>query len=125
MTTNETETVVNQMGNLAVESTQTLVDAAYLAQRQSAQLIQAWLSTLDANQKAQRDIATRLVQQSQEAQNLLQQYVRESVRSSADTFARATQAGINQATENFNAAAQQASSATQRAGSTAKEGSHK
>ena len=125
MSKNQTENVVNQMNDLAVQSTQTLVDAAYLAQRQSAELIQAWLNTLDSNQKAQRDIATRLVKQSQEAQNLLQEYVRESVRSSADTMTNPTQAGLQQATESFNAAAQGASSATQRAGSAAKESTQK
>jgi len=113
MNTTETENVVNQMSTLAVESTQTLVDAAYLAQRQSAELIQAWLNTLNTNQQAQREIAARLVQQAQEAQTLLQQYVRESVRGSADTMTRATQAGLNQAGEAFNTAAQQTEQAAQ------------
>ncbi|MBV9280903.1 MAG: hypothetical protein JOZ41_12545 [Chloroflexi bacterium] len=120
MAKDQTDTAVDRMSNLAVESTQTLVDAAYLAQRQSAQLLQAWLNTLDTNQKQQREIATRLVQQAQEAQQLLQQYAQESFRSTVDTFARSAQTGFQQASSNLNSAAQQANTASKRAESNVK-----
>ena len=90
MTKSPAEEVVNRMSNLAVESTQTLVDAAYLSQQQSAQLLQAWLNTLDATQKTQREIAAKLVKQAQEAQSLLQQFVRESLQSNVETFTKTT-----------------------------------
>jgi len=79
------------MNALAVDATQTFIDAAYLAQRQSAQLLQEWLNTLDAGQKEQREIASQLIKQTKEAQELLQQYVQESSRAGAEVFTKSTQ----------------------------------
>ncbi|GAC1320250.1 MAG: hypothetical protein NVS2B16_08410 [Chloroflexota bacterium] len=110
----QTENVSNRMNDLALESTQTLIDAAYLAQRQSAQLIQAWLNTLDANQQQSRDVAGKLLQQSQEAQKLLQEYVRDTVRTNADAFNQASQAGYANFTQGFSQVAEQVGNATQR-----------
>jgi hypothetical protein len=114
MTDKQTDTVVDRFNSLAVESTQTLVDAAYLAQRQSAQLLQAWLNTLDASQKSQREIATTLVKQAQEAQRLLQQYVRDSLQSNVETFTKTTQAQFKQAANNFNTVTEQVNAAGKR-----------
>lgn len=112
--TKENDTVVDRMNDLAVESAQTFVDAAYLAQRQSAQLLQAWMNSLDNTQQSQREIAGRLVQQAQEAQNLLQQYVQQSFRTGVDTVTRATQTGFQQASETVTNAAQQTNNASRR-----------
>ncbi len=95
MTNNSNQDVVNQMDTLAQQTTQTLVDAAYLAQRQTAELVQAWLNTLDQNQQQQRDIATQLMQQAQEGQRLLRQFVQETARSSTEAFKNAAQTGAN------------------------------
>lgn len=102
MTTNDTENVVNQMNDLAVQTTQTLVDAAYLAQQQSGQLIQAWLDTLGTGQKQQREIATQLVKQTQEAQSLLGQYVQQSIRNTAGAYTNAAQTGFQTVSETVN-----------------------
>jgi hypothetical protein len=110
----EKQTVVDQMNRLVAESTQTLVDAAYLAQRQSAELLQAWLNTLGSNQQAQREIAAKLVQQSQEAQKLLQQFVRETAQANVESFTKATQAGfdsVNTVVEQVNTNARRTESA--------------
>lgn len=115
----ETENVTKRMNDLALESTQTFIDATYLAQRQSAQLIQAWLNTLDNNQQQSRDVATRLLQQAQEAQSLLQQYVRDTVRANADALGQATQAGFTTMAQGFNQTAQQAATAGHQAAETA------
>lgn len=112
MTNDTTANMADRMNKLAVETTQTFIDAAYLAQRQSAQLLQAWLNTLDANQQEQRTIAARLIQQAQEAQNLLQQYVQESSRAGAEAFTKATQQGMNAAEQNVRRASQATSQAT-------------
>ncbi|MGI8826376.1 MAG: hypothetical protein ACR2JC_12145 [Chloroflexota bacterium] len=93
MESGRNEDVTNRMNKLATESTQTLIDAAYMAQQQSAQLMQAWLNTLDANQQQRRDIATRLLRQSQEAQQVLQEYVQESMRAGTGAFNQAADAG--------------------------------
>lgn len=114
------ETAADRINTLAVEATQTLVDAAYLAQRQSAELLQAWLNTLDAGQKQQREIAARLVQQAQEGQRLLQQYVQESVQTNVDTFTKATQAGFKQVNEAVSTVAEQVNSSAKRAESASK-----
>lgn len=82
-----------RMNSLAIDATQTFIDAAYLAQRQSAQLLQAWLNALDAGQQEQRDIASQLIKQSQEAQTLLQQFIQESSQLGADAFTRTTNKG--------------------------------
>ncbi len=105
MKTNQGENVADRMTNLAAESTQTLIDAAYLAERQSAQLLEAWLNTLDASQQQQREIAAKLVRQAQEAQQLLQQYVQESFRAGIEAFTQTTQTGFQQARQNVSAAA--------------------
>ena len=110
----QTEQVVNRMNDLAVETTQTLVDAAYLAQKQSAQLLQAWLGTLDSSQQAQRDVASRLVKQAQEAQNLLQQFVQQTFQANFDTLNRTAQSGFRQASDTMNTSAQQASTTAKR-----------
>lgn len=112
MNTNDAQTAANQMNQLAVDATQTLVDAAYLAQRQSAELLQAWLNTLSSNQEEQRQLAAKLVQQSQEAQQLLQRFVQESTRSGISAFNAAAQSGFNTASETINRASEQASSTT-------------
>jgi hypothetical protein len=91
MSTNQPESTTDRLNRLAMESTQTLIDAAYLAQRQSADLLRAWLNSLDATQQQQRDIATKLVEQTQEAQHLLRDFVRESTRASLDVATRASQ----------------------------------
>src|SRR5579859_3553348 len=88
MSTETKENVTERMSALAVDATQTFIDAAYLAQRQSTQLLQGWLNTLDAGQKEQREIESKLIKQTQEAQNLLQQYVQETSRVGAEAFTR-------------------------------------
>jgi len=104
MNTNEGEEIRNRMTDLATESTQTFIDAAYLAERQSAQLLEAWMNTLDTSQKQQREIAAKLVRQAQEAQQLLQQYVQESFRAGVDAFTHTTQTGFQQASRSTSAA---------------------
>jgi hypothetical protein len=90
MPTDTKENVTERMSALAVDATQTFIDAAYLAQRQSAQLLQAWLNTLDPGQKEQRAIASQLIKQTTEAQDLLQKYVQESSRAGAGVFTKPT-----------------------------------
>jgi hypothetical protein len=104
MNTNQNEEIRNRMTDLATESTQTFIDAAYLAERQSAQLLEAWMNTLDASQKQQREIAAKLVRQAREAQQLLQQYVQESFRAGVDAFTQTTQTGTQQASRSAAAA---------------------
>lgn len=111
MNDTQTENIVKDLNNVAIDTTQTLVDAAYLAQQQSAQLVQAWFNTLSANQQQQREIATRLIQQAQEAQNLLQQYVGQSFRSGVSTFTNVAQNGARNAAEAVNNTAKAASQA--------------
>lgn len=106
MDTNSTDDTLNRMNKLASDTTQTLVDAAYLAQRQTADLVQAWLNTLDQTQQQQREIATRLVQQAQEAQTLLGQFVQDSARAGTQAFTSAAQTGADTATESMNRARQ-------------------
>lgn len=93
MPTDTTENVTERMSALAVDATQTFIDAAYLAQRQSTQLLQAWLTTLDAGQKEQREIASQLIKQTQEAQTLLQRYMQESSPAGTGVFTKTTQTG--------------------------------
>lgn len=99
MATTQTETVLEQLNTLAIESSRTFVDAAYLAQRQSAELAKAWLNTLSSTQETQRDIYGRWIRQAQEAQGLWQELVREYVRSGGDTFARVARNGATAARE--------------------------
>jgi hypothetical protein len=106
MTASDQGSVTNRMNELAVETTQTFIDAAYLAQRQSTELLQAWLRTLDASQQEQREIASKLIRQTQEAQSLLQQFAQQSVQASANAFSTAAQTGLNTASENFQRAAE-------------------
>jgi DNA-binding protein HU-beta len=76
MTYKQAEPVFERMNNLGKEAAEGLIDAVYQAQRQTVQMLQAWLDTMDATQKEQRRIAAKLHHQALEAQRLLQEVVR-------------------------------------------------
>ncbi|HEX8992097.1 MAG TPA: hypothetical protein VF784_10515 [Anaerolineales bacterium] len=101
MANNTNDNVTERMNALASDVTQTFIDAAYLAQRQSAQLLQAWLQTLDSGQREQREIATQLIKQTQDAQALLRDYVQESSRAGTEAFTKAARTGAQTVSENF------------------------
>lgn len=94
----ETEEVVDtaeRSGDLVMETAQTLIDSAYLAPRQTIELSQAILHTMEANQQAGRDLAGTLVKQTLEAQTLWWQFLQESVQTTTDALARVTEASFN------------------------------
>lgn len=62
--------IVNQLNTLAVQSAQTVADAALLAQKQNVQALQAIVTTIEANQQTAGRLTARLVEQTREAQQL-------------------------------------------------------
>jgi len=94
----ETEEVVataERSSDLAMETAQTLIDSVYFAPRQTIELSQAMLRTIEANQQTGHDLAGTLVKQTLEAQTRWWQFLQESVQTATDTFARVTEASLN------------------------------
>jgi hypothetical protein len=81
-------TTSNRLNDLAVESTQTMFETANFLQKQNAALIQSWFSTMEANEKNGRELLRKAMKQTQEAQTLWLDYVRESFRDTTETFTR-------------------------------------
>lgn len=107
-------TAKDRINDLAVETTQTLLDSAYLAQKQNAQLVNSWLSVLEANHKETRNLVAQLMRQTQEAQSLWVRYTQDAFRTNVETFTRTTQAQMKEFSENLETAAHQANSAAAR-----------
>lgn len=80
---------IDSLNTLSLETFQTAIDSAYLVQKQTAQLTEQWHAVLESNQKANRELATTLARQSQEAQSLWFQLFQESFRTTVDTVAKA------------------------------------
>lgn len=89
-----TTSTINRMNDLAVETTNTVVEGALLAQRQGVAVAQSVLNNLQQNQEANRTIATTMIKQAQEAQQLWAELAQESVRTMSSALnwqGRATQ----------------------------------
>jgi hypothetical protein len=78
--------IIDRMNDLVAESTKNTLDAAFLAQSQSAQFAQTWLNTLTANQESTRAIATKMVRDAQQAQSLWLQLGQEIVRANTEAW---------------------------------------
>lgn len=97
--------VTDRINKLTVESTQTMLDSVYLAQRQNAALAQSYFSALEANQKTSRDLMGKAMTQAQEAQELWFQLARESYRNGVDTFTSMASFGAKQAADSVESVA--------------------
>ena len=91
--------VNTRFNHLVVESAQTVLDGAYLAQRQNAQLFQSWYGAIEGNHQASRDIVGKLFKQGQEVQNLWLQYWQDSFQEGAEVIARTTEAQFRELSE--------------------------
>jgi hypothetical protein len=78
--------VNDRINDLAVESAQTALDSAHFIQRQNAAFVQSWFSTVQSNQQTGRELVGRSIKQVQEAQQLWLQLIRESFRTTTETF---------------------------------------
>lgn len=78
--------VVRRTNRVAVQSMETLVEGAYLAQRQSTALGQAMLNAMDAQQQASQDLSRKLVGQMVEAQNLWWRLLQSSVTATVEAM---------------------------------------
>lgn len=116
----EIVTAMERSSDLAIESAQSLVDSAYLAQRQALQLNQAVLNTIEANHQATRDLAGKLVRQTLEGQGLWWQFVRESFLTTADFYARATRSALDEANRDLTTASREVQAAEKRTAATAR-----
>jgi len=92
--TEEVTRVIQRGNDLAVEATQALVDGAYIAPRQTLELGQAALRTVEANHQATRDLTEKLVRQTFETQALWWRFFQTTLRLSAETFTRAAEVGL-------------------------------
>lgn len=91
--------VIDRLNNLAVESSLNTIDGVYTVQRQNLQFFQSYVETAQANQQIYRDLATKLVKQSQEAQSLWFQYWQDAFRTNVDRFTAAAQSGLKEVSE--------------------------
>jgi hypothetical protein len=98
----------SRFNDLAIESAQSVVDSAYLAQRQNAEFLQSWLQALEANQQRTRELAGKLIGQMQEGQSLWLQFSQELFRNNLEAFTKAAQAQAEEAAERLNGFQQQA-----------------
>ncbi|HLJ68113.1 MAG TPA: hypothetical protein VKX16_12200 [Chloroflexota bacterium] len=80
--------VTERLNTLTIETTQTLIDSAYAAQKQNAELFQTWYEAVEKTQKTNRDLAVKLMKQSQELQDLWLKAFRESVRTTTNNFVK-------------------------------------
>jgi polyhydroxyalkanoate synthesis regulator phasin len=107
-------TTIDKFDKVTADSTQILWDSAALAQKQNAQLVQQWLETVEASQAASRDLATRLLAQAQNAQNLWLEFVQESYRTNMDVLSKLAQGQIKEAGERVESFARQANGAAKK-----------
>jgi hypothetical protein len=108
--------VIDRINELNQETTKDLIDGAFMAQQQNAQLVQSWFNILNANQQATRNLGVKLVQQAQEAQNLWLKLGQEMVRANTEAATQVSQAGfqnMNQTINNVSRQTQNASQATE------------
>jgi len=91
--------IINRFNDLAVESTHTLIDSGLNAQRQGISTLQNVLNATQESQSANREIANRVVRQSQTAQSLWFQFAQEAFRTNLDTFNHTSNQAVNNATE--------------------------
>jgi len=112
--------ITNRLNDLVVETAQTTLDGAYLAQRQNAQLVQSWYHAFEANQQASRDIVGKLFKQGQEAQNLWFRFAQESFRTTAENVARTSESQLREMSEHVATASRQAANGGTKAETKAK-----
>jgi hypothetical protein len=104
--------ITTRINDLVIESTQTALDGAYLAQRQNAQLLQSWYQAFEGNQQASRDIVGRLIKQGQEGRALWLQWVQASYRATAENFAHTAESQLREASEQISTVTRQAPNST-------------
>ncbi|MBV9282307.1 MAG: hypothetical protein JOZ41_19675 [Chloroflexi bacterium] len=121
MNTDRPADAPDRMNELVVEAAQTLMDAAYLTQRQNAQLFQAWIDVLDANRKAQREVTVSLIRQGQEGQVLLQRLAQEWFRAGVESVAQTADAAFTRARESTDGAKERVTSLSRRGEAGARE----
>lgn len=108
--------VIDRINELNQETTKDLIDGAFLAQQQNAQLVQSWFNILNANQQATRNLGVKLVQQAQEAQNLWLKLGQEMVRANTEAATQVSQAGfqnMNQTIDNVSRQVKNTSQSTE------------
>ncbi|GAC1332843.1 MAG: hypothetical protein NVSMB22_25050 [Chloroflexota bacterium] len=108
-------TTIDRINDLTIESTNTLLDAVLQAQSQSVTVAQSIVSTLEQNQKANRNLITSMFRQAQEAQKLWIQLAQESTRTTTETFTRLGREQVSRATETFSNAAAETNNVSRRA----------
>lgn len=108
--------VIDRINELNQETTKDLIDGAFLAQQQNAQLVQSWFNTLNANQQATRNLGVKLVQQAQEMQNLWLKLGQEMIHANTEAATQVSRAGfqnMNQTIDNVSRQAKNAGQATE------------
>jgi hypothetical protein len=102
---------IDRLNALTVESTQTLLDGVYLAQKQNAELAQSWFKAFEANHQANRELVGRIVKQGQEIQNAWLAYTREAYQTFADRFVATAGTSLREASEQLDRAGRTANGA--------------
>ncbi len=105
--------VIDRINQLNQETTKDLIDGAFMAQQQNAQLVQSWFNILNANQQATRNLGVKLVQQAQEAQNLWLKLGQEMVRANTEAATQVSQAGFQNMSETINNVSRQTQNSSQ------------
>ncbi len=105
--------VIDRINELNQETTKDLIDGAFMAQQQNAQLVQSWFNILNANQQATRNLGVKLVQQAQEAQNLWLKLGQEMVRANTEAATQVSQAGFQNMHQTINNVSRQTQNASQ------------
>lgn len=108
--------VIDRINELNQETTKDLIDGAFLAQQQNAQLVQSWFNILNANQQTTRNLGVKLVQQAQEMQNLWLKLGQEMIHANTEAATQVSQAGfqnMNQTIDNVSRQAKNAGQATE------------
>ena len=100
-----------RLNTLAIESTQTMIDAAHAAQKQNAQLFQSWYETLEKTQHSNRQLAVTLLKQGQEMQQLWFEVFRESLRTATDTAVKTADAQMDRMARQANGAKRETAAA--------------
>jgi hypothetical protein len=108
----------DRINDLAIESTQTVLDTASFLQRQNAALIESWFNTLEANQKTGRELARKAMKQAQEARALWLQYTQDNVKVTTETFARAAGTQWREVSEQLDTVTEQVKNSAKKAETT-------
>ncbi|MGI8825336.1 MAG: hypothetical protein ACR2JC_06800 [Chloroflexota bacterium] len=113
-------TTIDRMNDLAIESTNSIIDTVVLAQKQGVTIAQSMLSVVEQNHEANHNLATTIARQTQEAQNLWMQLARESMRNATSVFAQVSEAQVNRVNETVNAVNNTSPASEKRAAAPAK-----